>query len=68
MLHINTVRKNIRRIQAGEKIVVHQDIVEQIVTEARRQGVPVKVVEHRTPDGLLDDPLLRVIRLAETTA
>lgn len=65
MLHIRTVRKTVKRIVAGEQVVVHQDIVDQIVAEARRQGVPVEVVEHRTPDGLLDDPLLRVIRLAD---
>lgn len=65
MLHIRTVRKTVKRIVAGEQVAVHQDIVDQIVAEARRQGVPVEVVEHRTPDGLLDDPLLRVIRLAD---
>lgn len=62
MLHIATVRKILRGIRKGESWAVHQDVVDQIVAEARRQNMAVEVTEYEA------NPFLRVVRLCETGA
>ena len=62
MLHIATVRKILRGIEKGESWAVHQDVVDQIVAEARHQNMTVEVTEYEA------NPFLRVVRLCETGA
>lgn len=62
MLHAATVRKILRGIKQGESWAVHQDVVYQIVTEARRQNMAVEITEYEA------NPFLRVVRLCKTGA
>lgn len=62
MLHIATVRKILRGIKRGESWAVHQDVVDQIVTEAQRQNMAVEVIEYEA------NPFLRIVQLCETGA